>query len=134
MIMSVPASNLIKKSKDSGKNCFFVCYLFLNIEKIQSGTFQLDDFSLSFLKDNISTEFAKPFYGQPRNDLQQILRMEKIKNVTVVSRNGTIFEGFTGRYTSYEETETLCLSKGAKMPWFEMIGSQFSEPVWIKYV
>ena len=56
----------------------------------------------------------------------------KIKNVTVVSKSGAVFNGFEGSWITYEATEALCSSEGAKLPWFEMMAGQFSGPVWIE--
>jgi len=111
-------------------------------ESIQFGTINQDDrldhIGLTFLQEN--TRHPETFAGSSRPSLMLYkgsaadrVKAEKIINVSIVSVTGTIYNGFKGRYMTYEETETLCLSKGAKMPWFEMIGSQFSEPVWIKY-
>ena len=60
------------------------------------------------------------------------MRTKKIKNVTVISKTGVAINGFEGPMMTYNETETLCSSEGAKMPWFEMMAGQFSEPVWIE--
>ena len=109
---------------------------------IQFGTINLDDKldhnGLTFLQE--STRHPETFAGSSRPSVMlykreeaERVKVEKITNVSIVSITGTIYNGFKGRYMTYEETETLCLSKGAKMPWFEIIGSQFSEPVWIKY-
>ena len=63
---------------------------------------------------------------------QNMMRTEKIKNVTVISKSGVAINAFEGPMMTYNETETLCSSVGAKMPWFEMMTGQFSGPVWIQ--
>ena len=112
-------------------------------ERIQFGKINLDDKlnhnGSTFLQEN--TRHPETFAGSSRPSVMlksfaeaETQRVaEKMTNVLIVSITGTIYNGYKGRYMTYEETETLCLSKGAKMPWFEMIGSQFSEPVWIEY-
>ena len=69
---------------------------------------------------------------------QNMMRTEKTRNFTVVSKSGAVFNGFKGPMITYNETEKLCSSEGARLPWFEMmVGSfpfagQFSGPVWIE--
>ena len=149
--MSVPASSLIEKYKDFGKKLSFSSILKLkileNIDRFnRNGQFGLmDDISLSFLHDGDDLRIpawgvqnfngnARPnlLYSYTETDDQKKLRKEKIKNVTVVSKSGKVFKGFKGRLMSYEQTQKLCLSRGARIPWFEMFPNQFSGPVWIE--
>jgi len=62
----------------------------------------------------------------------KMMKKENIKNVTVVSKSGVVYKGFEGRIMNYFETEMMCLSRGAKLPWFEMKACQFAGPVWIE--
>ena len=101
----------------------------------QSQIWTIDDISLSFLQES-NDRIPPILYGNARpmheTDDQKMMRKESIKNVTVVSKSGIVFKGFKGRAMSYEQTETLCRSRGARIPWFEMIPNQFSGPVWIE--
>ena len=101
----------------------------------------IDSIALSFLQENgrIPASFmgsSRPLhqlYNSGNEEREtKMLKKEIIKNVTVFSKSGAVYKGFEGRIMNYSETEMLCLSRGAKLPWFEMKSSQFSGPVWIE--
>ena len=91
---------------------------------------KLDEVSLNFLQENrIPASFVggvKPIFHD-----QELLEKQSIRNLSVLSKNGTLYKGFLDEMMSYEEAEMLCLSRGAKLPWFEMMPDQFLNPVWV---
>jgi hypothetical protein len=100
---------------------------------------KIDDINEDFFPENgriraPSTEYKPPkdLHISTETTTQNMMRTVKIKNITVVSKDGAVFNGFEGPWITYKETETLCSSKEARLPWFEMMAGQLSRPVWIE--
>ena len=109
----------------------------LNIDSIGFSFLQENGRIPAFLNGDPRPTLDKPMQlesslDNPGNEVTDTQKKENVKNVTVVSKSGVVYKGFVGRTMKYEETEMLCLSRGAKLPWFEMRTSEFSGPVWIE--